>query len=176
MSRIGKKLITVPEGVEVKISDNLVTVKGPKGELTQKIHSLVKVELQNKEVIFTVKDPEDKTNKSLWGLYNRLVNNMIVGVTKGFEKKLEVIGVGFKVALQGQKLILNLGFSHPVEYLIPPEMTASVEKNTITLKGYDKYLVGETAARIRRIKKPEPYKGKGIRYLGSKGKKGQKNR
>jgi large subunit ribosomal protein L6 len=164
MSRIGKKPLAIPAGVEVKIEKNLVKVKGPKGELTQEIHPLVKVEIKDNQVLLTVEDQDNKIEKSLWGLFNRLINNMIIGTTKGFEKKLEVIGVGFRVALQGQKLVLNLGFSHPVEFILPAGITGAVEKNTISLAGSDKYLLGETAARLRRIKKPEPYKGKGIRY------------
>lgn len=166
MSRIGKKPITIPQGVDVKIEKDLVTVKGPKGELKLEIHPLIKVAIKDNEIILDVAKHEDKNEKSLWGLFNRLINNMVIGVTKGFEKKLEVVGVGFRVALQGQKLVLNLGFSHQVEYILPQGITGSVEKNIITLTGIDKQLLGETAAQIRRIKKPEPYKGKGIRYFG----------
>jgi large subunit ribosomal protein L6 len=166
MSRIGKKPIAIPQGVDVKIENTLVTVKGPKGELKLEIHPLVKVAIKDNEIILDVADQDDKTEKSLWGLFNRLINNMVIGVTKGFEKKLEVIGVGFRVALQGQKLLLNVGFSHQVEYILPQGILGSVEKNIITLTGSDKQLLGETAAQIRRIKKPEPYKGKGIRYFG----------
>jgi len=166
MSRIGKKLITIPDGVEVKIEQNLVKIKGSKGELKLEIHPLVKVAIKDKEIVLDVANHDDKNEKSLWGLFNRLINNMVIGVTKGFEKKLEVVGVGFRVALQGQKLVLNLGFSHQVEFVLPQGITGSVEKNIITLNGIDKYLIGETAAQIRRLKKPEPYKGKGIRYFG----------
>lgn len=165
MSRIGKKPINIPDNVEVKIEPDYVRVKGPKGELSQKIHPKIKVEKQDKELVLTVSNPEEKADKSLWGLFNRLINNMVIGVTQGFEKKLEAVGVGFKVSLQGQKLILNLGFSHPVEFTLPKGINASVEKNTITISGIDKQQVGEIAAQIRRIKKPEPYKGKGIRYV-----------
>jgi large subunit ribosomal protein L6 len=166
MSRIGKKVIEIPEKVEVKIVQDSVIVKGPKGELTQKIHPAVKIAIQDKEITLSVSDSENKKEKSLWGLFNRLINNMIIGVTKGYEKKLEVIGVGFKVAIQGQKLTLNVGFSHPVEYILPKGIASTVEKNVITLSGIDKQEIGEIAAQIRRIKKPEPYKGKGIRYAG----------
>lgn len=164
MSRIGKIPIAIPDGVEVKLEKNLMKVKGPKGELQLVIHPMVKVAIKDKEIVLEIANQEDKTEKSLWGLFNRLINNMVVGVTTGFEKKLEVVGVGFKVAVQGQKLILNVGFSHPVEYTLPQGISGTVEKNVITLAGIDKQLVGETAAQIRRIKKPEPYKGKGIRY------------
>lgn len=166
MSRIGKKLIPIPAGVEVKIEKSLVKVKGPKGDLKLELHPLVKVEIKDNNIVVDVGNQEDKNEKSLWGLFNRLINNMIIGVTNGFEKKLEVVGVGFRVALQGQKLTLNLGFSHPVEFVLPAGISGSVDKNIITLLSKDKYLLGETAARIRRIKKPEPYKGKGIRYAG----------
>ncbi|MCX6745032.1 MAG: 50S ribosomal protein L6 [Candidatus Parcubacteria bacterium] len=165
MSRIGKKPIKIPNGVEIKIADDLITIKGPKGELTLKLHPLVKVAKQEDEILVTVSNPEEKNGKALWGLFNRLINNMVIGTTKEFQKKLEVIGVGFKVNLQGQKLVLNVGFSHPVEYILPKGIGGTVEKNVITITGIDKQLVGEVAAQIRRIKKPEPYKGKGIRYI-----------
>jgi large subunit ribosomal protein L6 len=165
MSRIGKKPIAIPNGVEVKIEKDLVKVKGPKGELKLTIHPVIKVEIKDNQIILTVADQEDKNEKSLWGLFNRLINNMVIGVTEGFTKKLEVVGVGFRVALQGQKLVLNLGFSHQVEFVLPQGISGSLDKNTIILTGIDKYLLGETAAQIRRIKKPEPYKGKGIRYV-----------
>jgi large subunit ribosomal protein L6 len=166
MSRIGKKLIVIPDKVEVKADKNIVIVKGPKGELKLELHPLVMVEIKGNEVYVNVMNQEDKTEKSLWGLFNRLINNMIIGVTQGFEKKLEVVGVGFRVAIQGQKLQLNLGFSHPVEFILPTGIAGAVDKNIITLTGIDKYLIGEIAAQIRRLKKPEPYKGKGIRYFG----------
>lgn len=115
-------------------------------------------------ITVTVKDPDEKFDRSLWGLTRVLINNMVTGVTVGFQKKLEINGVGFKAAVAGQKMTLNLGFSHPVEYEIPQGITATVEKNVITIAGIDKQLVGETAAKIRSFKKPEPYKGKGIKY------------
>jgi large subunit ribosomal protein L6 len=164
MSRIGKKPITIPANIEIKIANDSISIKGPKGELIQNIHPLVKVEKKDQEIIVNVINPDNKQQRSLWGLFNRLIQNMIIGVTQGFEKKLEVIGIGFRVNLQGQKLILNLGFSHPVEFVLPKGIAAAVDKNTITITGIDKYLVGEIAAQIRRIKKPEPYKGKGIKY------------
>jgi large subunit ribosomal protein L6 len=166
MSRIGKKPIAIPQGVDVKIEKDLVKVTGPKGELKLEIHPLVLIAIKDNEIILDVAKQDDKNEKSLWGLFNRLINNMVIGVTKGFAKKLEVVGVGFRVALQGQKLVLNLGFSHQVEYILPQGITGSVEKNIITLTSSDKQLLGETAAQIRRLKKPEPYKGKGIRYFG----------
>jgi large subunit ribosomal protein L6 len=164
MSRIGKKPIVIPVNVEVKLANNELIVKGPKGELKQKIHPQVKIEEKDKQLILTVEEPENKSQKALWGLFASIINNMIVGVTQGYEKNLEVIGVGFKVNIQGQKLVLNLGFSHPVEYQLPTGINAEVGKNTIKLTGIDKKLIGEVAAQIRRIKKPEPYQGKGIKY------------
>lgn len=164
MSRIGKKDIIIPNGVEVTITNDIVTVKGVKGELTQTLHPNVKVEKNENIINVTVKNPELKFDKSLWGLFGSLISNMIVGVTEGYEKKLEVNGVGFKVALSGNKLVLNVGFSHPVEFELPKGIEAKVEKNLITLNGIDKKLVGQVAADIRKIRKPEPYKGKGIKY------------
>jgi large subunit ribosomal protein L6 len=164
MSRIGKKPIEIPQGVEVKFEDSQIIIKGPKGELKQEIHPMVKVEQKDKQLIVSVTDEGNKTQKSLWGLFGSLIKNMVEGVTEGFNKKLEVNGVGYKVALQGDKLILNVGYSHPVEYNIPKGIETEVDKNIISLSGIDKQLVGETAAQIRRIRKPEPYKGKGIKY------------
>jgi len=164
MSRIGKKPIEIPQGVEVKFEDSQIIIKGPKGELKQEIHPMIKVEQKDKQIIVSVTDEGNKTQKSLWGLFGSLIKNMVEGVTEGFNKKLEVNGVGYKVALQGDKLILNVGYSHPVEYNIPKGIETGVDKNVISLSGIDKQLVGETAAQIRRIRKPEPYKGKGIKY------------
>ena len=164
MSRIGKQPIIIPEGVDVKIDGSQVTVKGPKGELNQNIHRFVKVEKQDSQLLISVKDPEDKKNKSLWGLFRRLIANMVVGVTDGFSKKLEINGVGYKAVVQGKNLVLNLGYSHPIEYAIPQGLEIKTEKNTIIISGSDKQLVGQTAAEIRALRKPEPYKGKGIKY------------
>jgi large subunit ribosomal protein L6 len=166
MSRIGKKPITIPAGVEVKIEATEIIVKGPKGELKQKIHPLVKIEKKDNQILLNIVNPDEKKQKALWGLFGSLVKNMIEGVQHGYEKKLEVVGVGYRVALKGDKILLNLGFSHQVEFEVPKGITPVVEKNIISLSGIDKQLVGETAARIRRIKKPEPYLGKGIRYFG----------
>ncbi|PLX27518.1 50S ribosomal protein L6 [Candidatus Parcubacteria bacterium] len=165
MSRLGKLPIEIPAGVDVKIDKTFITVKGPKGELKQKLSDLVKVEVTEKEVSVSVAKPDNKKERSFWGLYRSLVNNMITGVTEGYEKKLEVNGVGYRVAASGKKLNLNLGFSHPVEFELPEGITAAVEGNIITISGFDKQLVGETAARIRKLRKPEPYKGKGIKYI-----------
>ncbi|HNZ86299.1 MAG TPA: 50S ribosomal protein L6 [bacterium] len=164
MSRIGKQPVIIPEGVTVQISDGSISVSGKKGKLQENLVPGVNVVIEENKIIVSVKDPEDKKQKARWGLQRSLINNMVNGVTNGYEKKLEVNGVGYRVALQGKKLILNVGFSHPVEYNIPETVEAVVEKNTITLTSFDKRLLGQTAAEIRSIKKPEPYKGKGIKY------------
>ena len=164
MSRIGQKLINIPEGVDIKISPGEVRVKGPRGELAEKIHPHVEVSQKEGQISITVKNPQDHQQKALWGLTRALVANMIQGVTEGYEKKLEFQGVGYRVAVQGKKLVLNLGFSHPIEFDFPEGIEIKVEKNVIIISGIGKQLVGETAARIRTIRKPEPYKGKGIKY------------
>jgi large subunit ribosomal protein L6 len=164
MSRIGKKLISVPKGVDVKVDQSFVLVKGPKGELKETIHPRVTVISENNEVKITVKDPELKSDKALWGLYGSMIKNMIIGVTVGFGKKLEINGVGYKAALSGEKLVLNLGFSHPVDFPIPKGIAVGIEKNIISISGIDKQLVGAVAAELRALRPPEPYKGKGIKY------------
>lgn len=168
MSRIGKKPLTIPEQVTFAIeAGNVVRVKGPKGELTRTFHPHVTFSLQGNVCTVTVQDEENIQDRALWGLSRRLAANMIEGVTKGYEKKLEMIGVGYRAAAAGQKLTLQVGFSHPVEFILPKGITASVEKNTfITLSGSDREVLGNTAARIRAVRKPEPYKGKGIKYAG----------
>ena len=169
MSRVGKKPIEIPKGVEVKINANeagsKINIKGPKGSLEFVLPRGVAVEQKDNQIVFTVNNPELGSDKALWGLSRALVNNAVVGVTESFSKELEINGVGFKVALQGKKLVLNVGFSHPVEYNLPEGITAEVEKNSIKLLGIDKQLLGQVAAEIRSIKKPEPYKGKGIKYV-----------
>jgi large subunit ribosomal protein L6 len=164
MSRIGKKSIALPEGVTVEITQEAITVKGTKGELTQKLHPKVSVAQGEEGLLVTVENPENKQERSLWGLFGSLVTNMVTGVTEGYKKVLEVKGVGYRVAMKGNDIELSVGFSHPVIFNVPKGITASVEENRITVEGIDKQLVGETAAQIRRIKKPEPYKGKGIKY------------
>jgi len=165
MSRIGKQPVIIPEEVDVKYADNIIVVKGPKGELKQAVLPEVKLEISDKEIIVSVERPKLKKQRSYWGLYQRLISNMIIGVTEGFEKKLEMVGVGYKAQVQGKKLILNVAFSHPVEFPIAEGLTITVEKNIITINGIDKQLVGEAAANIRKVRKPEPYKGKGIKYI-----------
>lgn len=166
MSRIGLKPIVLPEGVEVKVDGTLVQVKGPKGELTRNVHEEMTVVIEENTV--TVKRPsEEKLHRSLHGTTRSLIQNMIEGVRNGFEKQLEISGVGYRAQMQGKKLIVGAGYSHPVE--IEPEEGIEIEvpKNTeIIVKGIDKELVGATAANIRAIRSPEPYKGKGIRYKG----------
>ena len=166
MSRVGKKPIIIPQGVEVKINDkdNIVDIKGAKGTLQVELHPKIKINQKDDQLIFSVSDSEDKINKALWGLARSLVNNAVVGVTEGFSKALEINGVGFKAELKGKDLILNVGFSHPVEYKTPEGITIEIEKNKITISGIDKQKVGQAAAEIRKVKKPEPYKGKGIKY------------
>lgn len=166
MSRIGLKPIAVPDGVEVKIDGNQVTVKGPKGELTRQFHPDMIIRLEEKEL--TVQRPSDnKQHKSLHGTTRSLLANMVEGVTKGFEKSLELVGVGYRAQKSGNKLVLNVGYSHPVE--IEPEKGIEIEvpaQNKIIVKGIDKERVGQVAANIRAVREPEPYKGKGIRYEG----------
>ncbi len=166
MSKIGKKLITVPEGVQVSILDDIITVKGPKGELKLSLHPQVQVKLKEKELQVAVPDPEDRRQRALWGTFRSLVKNLITGVTEGFERKLEITGVGYKAVATENKLTLNLGFSHPVELEIPQTLEVKVEKNIIRINGVDKQLVNQFAAVIRSRRKPEPYKGKGIKYEG----------
>jgi large subunit ribosomal protein L6 len=164
MSRVGKKPVTIPSGVTVEIKDQVLKVKGPKGELSLDVHSKVSVNIVENELTVSVKNPDVKFEKALWGLFRALTNNMIVGVTTGFSKVLEVNGVGYKVAVNGTKLVLTLGYSHPIEMEIPKGLEAKVEKNTITITGSDRQLVGQFAAEIRSNREPEPYKGKGIKY------------
>ncbi len=164
MSRIGKQPIIIPAGVEVKQTGAVLTVKGPKGVLTQTVHPQVTLTQADNQIVVSVKDEDSKAQRSLWGLFRRLVNNMIIGVTEGFSKKLEINGVGYKAAVAGKVLNLQLGFSHPVNYQIPVGIEIVVEKNAVTVSGSDKQVVGQTAAEIRAFKKPEPYKGKGIKY------------
>lgn len=166
MSRIGRQPIPVPSGVTVIVTDGAVFVKGPKGELTLKLHHRVSVAQAEETLHVTVQNPDSGSDRALWGLSRVLCANMLEGVTKGFQKVLEVHGVGYRVAVQGKKIVLNIGFSHPVELALPDGIDAKADGNILTIAGIDKQLVGATAARIRAWKKPEPYKGKGIRYAG----------
>ena len=178
MSRIGKQPIKISPGTEIKIEGDTIKVKGSKGELSFDLPSEIKAEMKEDNILISPKNKETaqkesagkKTNEAsaLWGLTRALIFNMVKGVTEGFEKKLEIQGVGYKAAMQGNKLVMQLGFSHPVELETPEGVELKVEKNIIIVSGIDKQKVGQTAAKIRDFKKPEPYKGKGIRYEGEK--------
>ena len=165
MSRIGRKPIPIPAGVAVTVGERAVEVKGPKGTLIRSIHPAVSVRVDGAEVMVDVPHKEDKKERALWGTFAAHIRNMIAGVTVPYKKQLEVQGVGFRVALQGKDLKLDIGFSHPVMFVLPTDVTASVEKNVITLESADKECLGKVAAEIRNLKKPEPYKGKGIKYM-----------
>ncbi len=169
MSRIGNRKLSLPKNVEMSISiENLVIINGPKGTLKKWFPKPIKIE-NNDQIVTTTRLNNIKHNKQLHGTTNSLISGMIEGVTKGFTKTLQIIGVGYKANLKGNILTLSLGFSHPVTYTIPDTIEVEVPKPTeIIIKGIDKQLVGETAAQIRKFRKPEPYKGKGIRYLNEK--------
>ena len=164
MSKIGKKIIIIPDGVQITVSEGLVKIKGSKGETEVALHPKVLAVLEGKELKVNVKKPEDRRQKALWGTFRSLLANAVIGVTVGFEKKLEIVGVGYKAQASGQKLTLNLGHSHPIELIAPEGISVKVEKTTITVSGIDKQAVGEFAALIRSKRKPEPYKGKGVKY------------
>ena len=171
MSRIGNKPVTIPNGVTVTInSDNVITVKGPKGELKQTVDRDIKVEVKDGQVEF-VRPTEQIRHRALHGLYRSLVSNMVKGVTEGYKKNLELIGVGFKASNQGNLLDLSLGYSHNIVFEIPKELKVATAQEKgqnpmISLEGIDKQLIGQVAAKIRGLRKPEPYKGKGVRYVG----------
>lgn len=166
MSKIGKKPIEIPNGVTVTLGgNNSVSVKGPKGEMSAEFNAEIKIEVKDNEVIVAPKRDVSRLY-AFWGLTRNLIANMIEGVNKGYEKKLELQGVGYKVAMKGNDLDLSLGFSHQVPFKAPQGIKFEVEKNIITITGIDKQSVGQVAAEIRKIRKPEPYKGKGIRYVG----------
>lgn len=171
MSRIGKLPITIPAGVTVTVGkDNLVTVKGPKGELSQQVAPSIKVEVGENGVEFT-RATDEGQDRSLHGLYRSLVNNMVIGVSEGYKKELELVGVGYRASNQGQVLELSLGFTHPVFFVLPPEIKLETksERNKnplILLESCDKQLIGQVCAKIRSLRMPEPYKGKGVRFVG----------
>jgi large subunit ribosomal protein L6 len=166
MSRIGNRKINIPEGVTVTVNDNVVTVKGPKGELTNSFNKDMKIDVN--ENILTITRPNDlKITKSLHGTTNALIENMIIGVSEGYKKELEIVGVGYRFNVQGNKINVNAGFSHPVEVIVPSDLKAEqVSTTEIAISGIDKQRVSEFAANIRKLRKPEPYKGKGIRFKG----------
>lgn len=165
MSRVGKKPISIPSGVQVSVDGQMISVKGPKGELTREFHPQMTVTVDNGMV--QVARPNDaKTFKAMHGLYRTLISNMINGVVKHYEKKLEIVGVGFKAEMKNKRLSLQLGFSHPIVFVPPPTVNITCESPTnMTISGADKELVGLVAAKIRKLKPPEPYKGKGIKYI-----------
>jgi len=164
MSRIGKKPIEIPNGVKVSVEDNVVTVDGPKGKLSERIHPLVDVNLEDNSILVSIND-DSKKSGSLYGLSRTLINNMIVGVSEGFQRRLVIDGVGYRVALKGNSLDFSLGYSHPIVVNPPEGIEFAVEGNQkLTVKGISKQQVGQVAADIRKLRKPEPYKGKGIRY------------
>ena len=163
MSRIGKMPVGVPDKVEVKVNGAHVAVKGPNGQLEYTFNNDVKIELKDKEVLVSPVD-ESKKSRSMWGTARTLINNMVTGVSTGFTKSLEYNGVGYKAAVSGNKLTLNLGYSHPIEYTLPEGVSAKVTKNVIDISGANKELVGFVAAKVRSFRPPEPYKGKGVKY------------
>lgn len=165
MSRIGKKPLTIPAGVEITVNGSAVHAKGPKGELNQEMHPWVTVVVEGDQVVTSVATPDNMRQNAMWGTMTSLISNMVVGVTEGYTIKLEINGVGYQWSVSGQKLTIKAGFSHPVVVELPAGITATVEGNVLTLVSIDKQQIGEVAANIRKIRKPEPYKGKGIKYV-----------
>ena len=164
MSRIGNRKIEIPAGVTVEENEGVVTVKGPKGELSTKLAKGISIKVEDNQLELT-RANDTKEIKSMHGTMNALINNMITGVTNGYSKSLEIIGVGYRFNVQGDKLVISAGYSHPVEMKVPAGLTVEANGNTeIAIKGIDKVLVGEFAANVRKVRQPEPYKGKGIRY------------
>ena len=162
MSRIGNRVLTIPAGVTVEENNGVVTVKGPKGELSQPLLKDITMKIEGNQLTL---ERKNENAKAMHGTMNALVNNMIIGVTEGYSKGLEIIGVGYRFNVQGKKLVINAGYSHPVDMEVPEGLTVESVSNTeITVKGIDKVLVGEFAANVRKVRLPEPYKGKGIRY------------
>jgi large subunit ribosomal protein L6 len=168
MSRIGRKPITVPSGVDITLDNSVITVKGPKGTLTRELHKDMKVTVENNEIT-VVRPSDNKTHRSLHGTTRSVVNNMVSGVTEGFAKSLELVGVGYRASKSGDKIVLNVGYSHPVEITPEAGIEFEVPSNTkIIVRGIDKERVGAYAAKIRSVREPEPYKGKGIKYEGER--------
>lgn len=165
MSRIGKEPIELPSGVTVEVKADAIVVKGPKGELQEPAHPKVQITVEENAVVVSVEYPEVKEYRSLWGTYASLVRNMVQGVTEGFSKQLDIKGVGYGFQVSGKKLTVKAGYSHPVEMAIPEGLEAAVEGNVLTITGISKQLVGEFAANVRKVRKPEPYKGSGIKYV-----------
>lgn len=165
MSRIGKQVIEIPKGVEIKVNGSLVSVKGPKGTLEHRLPETLKLAVEGSEARVSITDELDRQQRMSWGTHASIVLNMIEGVVNGYKKQLEINGVGYKVAQSGQKLTFQLGYTHPIVYELPKTITAEVDKNLITVSGIDKQLVGQVSAEIRALREPEPYKGKGIKYV-----------
>jgi len=168
MSRIGKKPILMPKGVEVKISEGKISVKGPKGEIIKELPGNFDIKAENNEIIVSPKEKSglDKKTKAIWGLTRAVLSNAVIGVSNGFERNLEIEGVGYKASVEGKDLVLEVGFTNPIKIEAPYGITFSVKRNVITVSGADKELVGQIAAKIKKVKPPEPYKGKGIKYQG----------
>nr|WOA02431.1 ribosomal protein L6 [Gloiopeltis furcata] len=168
MSRIGKKIIIIPEKTDISIDGSIISVKGPKGELSCRVSDVISVG-RTGDMIKLRQNHDNKESRALYGLYRTFINNMIIGVSEGFSKKLSIQGVGYRSQMNGNNLVLNVGYSHPVQIDPPKEISIKVENNTlITVSGLNKEVVGQIAAKIREVRPPEPYKGKGIRYLGEK--------
>lgn len=165
MSRIGKKPIEIPEGVEVKINRQKITIKGPKGELSREVRPEIKIEVKQGKIFVSIKR-QTKQSNAFWGLTRALLANMVKGVVSGYEKKLEIHGLGYKAKIEGEELVLSAGFTHLVKIKTPEGIEISVERNIITVSGIDKELVGLIASKIRKVRPAEPYKGKGLRYQG----------
>lgn len=164
MSRIGKRPIPIPKNVSVEIKEDVLVLKGPLGELRRKLHPAVAVSTKDGQILVTVEEDPAKKVKALHGLYRALIANMVNGVSKGFERVLDIVGVGYRAELAGRTATFHLGYSHPIHFDLPQGVEAKIEKTRITLKGIDKELLGRTAAKIRAFRSPEPYKGKGIKY------------
>lgn len=164
MSRVGKKPIAIPEKTQVSLKADIITVKGPKGTLTRQIHPGVKLDIGDSEIKAVI-DSQDRKSRALQGLVRSLVANMVTGVSVGFERVLQINGIGYRAEAKGKSVLFNLGYSHPIDFPLPEGITAEVDKNnTVKLTGIDKELLGQTAASIRQLRAPEPYKGKGIKY------------
>ena len=165
MSRVGKKPVNIPKQVTASFDGELLTMKGPKGELRRFIHPNIRLDISDSQIVLSIED-DSKESKSLYGLFRSLIANMVIGVSEGFTRNLEIIGVGYRVEISGDKLVFNLGYSKPIDYDVPKGIEAKVDKkNMLTLSSIDKDLLGVTAAKIRSLRPPEPYKGKGIKYL-----------
>jgi large subunit ribosomal protein L6 len=164
MSRVGKKPVEIPEKVKVEYKDKVVTVKGEKGTLTSKVNPSIDLDIKDKFILVTM-EKETRPNMALQGLTRSLLANMIKGVTKGFERSLEINGIGYRAEVKGNSIVFNLGYSHPVNFELPKGISASVDRSIVKISGIDNQLLGQTAATIRKLRPPEPYKGKGIKYV-----------